>query len=1042
MSRSSPNDDQRPNNDFESLIEIFSEIAESPEHQHERLLDELCPDPEVREQVHRLLNADTSTDRLLDHSLFPDSIGIQEGETIGVYTLRKEIAQGGMGIVFLAEQVEPVQRNVALKIIKPGVDTREVIARFDMERQALSMMDHPNIAKVLDAGSTESGHPYFVMELVNGQPITTYCDSNKLTVRQRLELFLPVCRAIQHAHQKGIIHRDIKPSNVLVAEYDQRPVAKVIDFGVAKAINHSVSEMTQYTGVGQVIGTFDYMSPEQSEVRRMDIDTRTDIYSLGILLYELLTGQPPFDKQRLRSVAWEDMLRIIREEDPPRPSSRLSHSTKRFLKEDLHSAPNEENLRRSRLLKGELDWIVLKAIEKDRVRRYETPNEFASDIENYLQGEAVTACPPSAWYRFNKFAKRNKVVLGTTALVVASLILGLAATTWQTFRALQAEREAEANKKEAVAVNTFFLEDLLDLKGVESQLSAGLNPDPNLKLDTLLDRAADNLDTRFANQPDVKANLQATLAESFTSVGRYDRAADLYRKYLAYVDSRKGLKDQESLRVMRELARLYAKQSNLRSAISLAAEALKISEEELPKNHPLTLQLKNDLAIIHRQQGDFDQAIKLHQECLDSESTEPEKEDFDLVVMSNLGLVFEEIHRFEDAAKIHEKVIAALERQPSANPVRVAASLNNLGRCFLRSGRFLKNSKHFAQAKPLLNQSLSIFQRERRPHHPDILRVREQLAEVYCELAELTEAESILDEWLVGLATLEPSVTVPGSVQKAKNMLGWTMIQQNRLTEAEHVLRDASIEDSTDPMQKILVFSNLGIVLHRLGKLDDLLTNESKLQELAIPVVGRQHPLSVASLVRLGLGLLETGDISVGQEKLESAFELSTESKGSLASIIADSYASANERENTVIWTNHQIVAERQRLADGDQELAEILLQCGKRLLRAHAWNEAETVLRDAAQCSEHLPNSSLRKLDTQASLGNALTATQKYDLAEPILLQAYEQIDSITELPDQDKSLHRLATIDHLIELYSALANQSELKKWKKEKLGLLESL
>ncbi len=358
---------------------------------------------------------------------------------IGPYKLLQQIGEGGMGVVYMAEQHEPVRRKVALKIIKPGMDTRQVIARFEAERQALSLMDHPNIARVLDAGTTDVGRPYFVMELVKGQPITEYCDEHHLSPRQRLEMLLPVCQAIQHAHQKGIIHRDIKPSNVLVAEYDQQAVPKVIDFGVAKATSQPLTERTMFTDFGQVVGTLEYMSPEQAKVNQLDIDTRSDIYSLGVLLYELLTGTTPFDKQRLRSAAWDEMLRIIREEEPPKPSTRLSTiDTLPSVAANRQTEPGKL----SGILRGELDWIVMKALDKDRNRRYETANGLAMDLLRYLHDEPVVACPPSTTYRFRKFARRNRAVLLTGAMLAGTLLLGTTISIWQAIRATTAEREA------------------------------------------------------------------------------------------------------------------------------------------------------------------------------------------------------------------------------------------------------------------------------------------------------------------------------------------------------------------------------------------------------------------------------------------------------------------------------------------------------------------------------------------------------------------------------------------------------------------------
>jgi len=427
-------------------------------------LEEACAgDPALLDRVKELLATHEQSRGPLDSpppgiSAYPSidpPVTETPGTQIGPYKLLQQIGEGGMGVVYMAEQSEPVERRVALKIIKPGMDSRQVIARFEAEKQALAMMDHPNIAKVFDAGTTEpplspggrgaggegSGRPYFVMELVKGVPITQYCDEHHLTPQQRLELFVPVCHAVQHAHQKGIIHRDLKPTNVLVAEYDDRPVPKIIDFGVAKAIDQRLAERTMFTALGQVVGTIDYMSPEQTKLNQLDIDTRTDIYSLGVLLYELLTGETPLDRQRLRSAAFDEMLRIIREEEPPKPSLRLSSS------DSLPSiAANRqiEPKKLSTLVRGELDWIVMKALEKDRTRRYETANGFAADIERYLSDEPVLACPPSAGYRLRKFARRNKGPVLAVSLLLLALVGGIIGTTWGLVCAEKARRDAVA----------------------------------------------------------------------------------------------------------------------------------------------------------------------------------------------------------------------------------------------------------------------------------------------------------------------------------------------------------------------------------------------------------------------------------------------------------------------------------------------------------------------------------------------------------------------------------------------------------------------
>jgi serine/threonine protein kinase/WD40 repeat protein len=417
-------------------------------------LDDACAgDPSLRQRVERLLAAHPKAGSFLQVTgpeltgPFAEQSGAERpGSQIGPYKLLELLGEGGMGMVFVAEQQEPVRRKVALKVIKPGMDSREVIARFEAERQALAMMDHPNIAKVLDAGTTGE-KPYFVMELVKGVPITDYCDQERFSPRQRLELFVPVCQAVQHAHQKGIIHRDLKPSNVLVSSHDGTPVVKVIDFGIAKAIEQQLTDKTIYTRVAQLIGTPLYMSPEQAGMSDLDIDTRSDVYSLGVLLYELLTGTTPFDPKRLAKVAFDEMRRILREEDPPRPSTRLS-----TLGETLSAVSarrRTEPRRLPGLVRGDLDWIVMKALEKDRTRRYETASAFAADVRRFLGEEPVEARPPSAWYRFRKFARRHRTAAFLAGFVTVMLAALLITETVGYFQIKAARDHADTERKAA-----------------------------------------------------------------------------------------------------------------------------------------------------------------------------------------------------------------------------------------------------------------------------------------------------------------------------------------------------------------------------------------------------------------------------------------------------------------------------------------------------------------------------------------------------------------------------------------------------------------
>jgi serine/threonine protein kinase len=462
------------------LMTLFAEaleLASPPERA--AYLDRACGnDQALRQQVEALLQAHAQVGHFLDRQAAvagetPPAAGegIAEagagdqavltrpdaetaGAVIGPYRLLEQIGEGGMGAVWMARQQEPVKRLVALKLIKAGMGSRQVVARFEAERQALALMDHPNIAKVFDAGTTETGRPYFVMELVKGTPITRFCDERRLTPRQRLELFVPVCQAVQHAHQKGIIHRDLKPSNVLIALYDGPPVPKVIDFGVAKAAGQTLTDKTLVTGFGNLIGTLEYMSPEQAAFDQPDIDTRSDIYALGVLLYEMLAGSPPFSRKELDKGGVLEMLRVIREEEPTRPSARLSAAEGLPA---LAADRGTESARLTKLVRGELDWIVMKALEKDRDRRYDTASAFAQDVQRYLHDEPVLACPPSVGYRLGKFLRRHKGPVLAAGLVLLALLGGVTGVVfglveaWKQREARSLWQQAEAARGEAEA---------------------------------------------------------------------------------------------------------------------------------------------------------------------------------------------------------------------------------------------------------------------------------------------------------------------------------------------------------------------------------------------------------------------------------------------------------------------------------------------------------------------------------------------------------------------------------------------------------------
>jgi serine/threonine protein kinase/tetratricopeptide (TPR) repeat protein len=539
---------------------IFIEALEKVDRaERAAFLDKACgDDPSLRQRIEKLLERHQQASSVLqppDADFYATMEGSQlaeaPGTIIGPYKLLQQIGEGGMGTVYMAEQTEPVHRRVALKIIKPGMDSRQIITRFEAERQALALMDHPNIARVFEAGTIGSeprtsvsgspqtpqpltdvrgsGRPYFVMELVKGVSITKYCDEHHLTPRRRLELFVPVCQAVQHAHQKGIIHRDLKPSNVLVAEYDDKPVVKVIDFGVAKATGPKLTDRTMFTEFGQVLGTLEYMSPEQAKFNALDIDTRSDIYALGVLLYELLTGTTPFEKKRLHEAAFDEMLRIIREEEPPKPSTRLTKTEKL---PSVAANRGSEPRKLSGLVRGELDWIVMKALEKDRNRRYETANGLAMDVQRYLADEPVLACPPSPGYRLRKFGRKYKTLLRVAAAVVVLLAVAAVVSTWQAVRATLAERQALAERDRAEA-SFRMARDAVD------QLFTQVSQSPNLKARGMeqfrkdLLRSAKGFHERFIQEhfdvPEVRYDLglaHIRLAEIERELGDYAAAED------------------------------------------------------------------------------------------------------------------------------------------------------------------------------------------------------------------------------------------------------------------------------------------------------------------------------------------------------------------------------------------------------------------------------------------------------------------------------------------------------------------------------------
>jgi serine/threonine protein kinase len=692
-------------------------------------LDRVCrDDEELRRRVERLLDAQSKVGSFLEAPPPAPTVSVNgsaltegSGAVIGPYKLLEPIGEGGMGVVYMAEQVQPIRRKVALKIIKPGMDTKQVIARFEAERKALALMDHPNIARVLDAGATESGRPYFVMELVRGIPITEYCDREKLSIPDRLGLFVTVCQAVQHAHQKGIIHRDIKPSNVMVTLHDGVPVPKVIDFGIAKAMGQSLTEKTLFTGYAHLIGTPLYMSPEQAEFSGLDVDTRTDIYSLGVLLYELLTGTTPFDQETLRKAALDEVRRIIREQEPPRPSTRLSTLGEASTTVSANRQADPRHLNRT--LRGELDWIVMKALEKDR-RRYETANDFAADVMRYLTDQPVEACPPSAWYRFRKYARRNRAGLTTMALVVAALVAGTAVSAWQAVRASAAERRTRNERDLAVvaeakarAMADFLTADLL--RQAEPAKNA---PEDHVTLLEILDRASEKVGRRFAGQPDVEFELRFALATSYHGLAAWDKSERELRA-LRELARRPGADPADGPKVEAELAHLQMHRGEVDgSMLSQARSAAESLARLKGPDDPYTLSSRSHLAQAHLAAGRVSEAVTLLEANL---AVEEKRLGLDhpgtVSTRANLADAYRRAGRLTEAVRMQEANLRLAESVLGTDHAETLGVRHTLAAAYIAAGRY-------AEAITLLQANLKLSESRLGQSHPLTIADREELA--------------------------------------------------------------------------------------------------------------------------------------------------------------------------------------------------------------------------------------------------------------------------------------------------------------------------
>ena len=678
-----------------------------------------------------------------------------------------------MGQVWLAEQTFPVKRKVALKLIKGGKYDKSVIQRFEAERQSLAIMDHPAIAKVFDAGTTFEGQPFFVMEYVPGSPITKYCDEKRLSTRARLELFIRVCEGVQHAHQKAMIHRDLKPGNILVSEIDGKPTPHIIDFGIAKATENKQEGETLLTQAGMLVGTPGYMAPEQTDPSFPDIDTRADVYALGVILYELLTGSLPFDPKQWQKQPLYEVLRRIREDDPPRPSTQLI--TLNDTATEQAGLRQTEPRQLASLLKGDLDWITMKALEKDRARRYDSPTSLAADITRYLTDEPVLASPPSVSYRTNKFIKRHRVgVLAATAIAVMLIALAVSMTV-EAVRIARERDRANREATEAKNVSDF----LIHLFNVSDPSEARGN---SITAREILDQGAQQVETKLTNQPLVQARLLATIGSVYQTLGLYPQAEKLLDKSIAIRRQALGPKNPELLNSMNQLARVLRQEGKLLAAEALLRNACAIDQSTFGPENPTTLACNLEMADLFHELGHLPESEKLRRETLEIQKRVlgPEHPDT-LTTMSNLGSTLGEEGRLPEAEaqlrqtlELRRKVLGA-DHPETLRTAYVLAS-------------YLAADDHLQEAEALQRETLEVRKRVLGDRHPDTLATMDSLASILQSEDHNDEAEKLRR----AVVDVQKSVLGPEHPSTLFTMaeLGNTLSEEHRFKDAEALLRE------------------------------------------------------------------------------------------------------------------------------------------------------------------------------------------------------------------------------------------------------------